>query len=166
MKKTFGIFLAVCLLFALLPAPAMAADEIEIEGILYTIENQEAIVTGYDQDALYEFEDYWTRTFVIPEAVNGAPVTRVADGAFDRALHPAQGQASGGARAHVCRYEDDRRTQRGGGGREGRRPCREGMRSAARLGACGRRPRRKLLYRAAWDFGILQFFPNERNRHK
>ena len=84
MKKTFGIFLAVCLLFALLPAPAMAADEIEIEGILYTIENQEAIVTGYDQDPLYEFEDYWTRTFVIPEAVNGAPVTRVADGAFDR----------------------------------------------------------------------------------
>ena len=84
MKRTFGIFLVICLLITLLPAPALAADEIEIEGIFYTIENQEAIITGYDKDALYEFEDYWTRTFVIPETVNGAPVTRVAEGAFDR----------------------------------------------------------------------------------
>ena len=84
MKKTISVLLAFCMMLALLPAAARAADTVEVDGILYTIENNEASITGYDEDALYEFEDYWTRTFVIPETVQGVPVTRVAEGAFDR----------------------------------------------------------------------------------
>ena len=69
MKKTLSLFLALCLSLTLLPFGALAEEP----SFSYTIENGEATITGASPPI---------GTLVIPETIEGCPVTAIGDRAF------------------------------------------------------------------------------------
>lgn len=77
MKKMISILLSVALFLSVFPASVFAAgstNEYTESGYTYTIENDEATITGYD--------DSITGDVVLPDTLGGYPVRHIGDYAF------------------------------------------------------------------------------------